>query len=178
MGSETFYIKSLYIQNTIMLFFMGVVVSLLVHSVFRKKLKRVIVFCLWVILVVWFFNSPFFGFSAVSVSPAGIKLNYGVLSFRNDMLALESEWKIESYMAGIRRNRRLYFISIGGRESMRVRGVKERQGLERIGERIDRERDLRAVESSLYRPVRRRAENSHKRPVHLLRAMNPFSEFG
>jgi hypothetical protein len=111
-------------------------------------LKRVVVFCLWVLLILWFFNSPFFGFSAVSVSPSGIKLSYGILSFRNDTLPLDSEWKLESHMAGIRRNKRLYFLSIGGRESMRVRGIKERKGLERIGKSIKREQELCAAENT------------------------------
>jgi hypothetical protein len=120
-----------------MLSSLGVVVSLLIYSVVKKRRKHVVVFSLWVLLVLWFFNSPLFGFSAVSVSPDGIKLNYGILSFRNDLLPLESECKIETYMSGIRRNRRLHFITIGGRQSMKVRGAKDVQLLERIQDYIE-----------------------------------------
>jgi len=138
MDSEIFIIKSLYIQNSIMLTFLCVVVSFLVHSILKKKPKHIVVFSIWLLLVLWFFNSPFFGFSAVSVSPTGIKLNYGILSFRNDLLSIDSEWKVETYMAGIRKNKRLHFISIGGRQSMNVRGVKKLHLLEKIGESIER----------------------------------------
>ena len=120
-----------------MLSFLGIVVSLLVNSIIKTKQKHMVVFSLWVLLVFWFFNSPLFGFSAVSVSPDGIKLNYGILSFRNDLLPVESEWKTETDMAGIRRNKRLHFISIGDRQSMRVRGAKDLELLERIGGSIE-----------------------------------------
>ena len=138
MPSETFVIKSLYVQNTIMLTFLGLILSLLIHSILKKRRRHVVVFSLWVLLLLWFFNSPFFGFSVVSVGTGGIRLNYGILSFRNDVLPLESEWRIETYMGGIKRNKRLYYISIGGRQSMRVRGMKDRLLLERIGEAIER----------------------------------------
>jgi hypothetical protein len=137
MATETHIIKSLYIQNAIMLSFLGVVVSFLIHSLLKKRPKHFVVFCVWLFIVVWFFNSPFFGFSAVAVSPEGIKLNYGVLSFRNDRLPIDSEWEILSHMSGIRRNKKLYYISIGDRESMKVRGTKNLRLLEKIGESIE-----------------------------------------
>jgi len=137
MPSETFVIKSILIQNIIMLSLLGIVVSLLANSIIKKKQKHIVVFALWVLLVFWFFNSPLFGFSAVSVSPQGNKLNYGILSFRNDLLPIESEWKVETYMAGIRRNKRLHFISIGDRQSMKVRGAKDLELLKRIGGSIE-----------------------------------------
>ena len=138
MVTETFVIKSLYIQNTIMLSFFGLVIFLLMHSILKKRQRYIAVFSIWLFLVLWFFNSPFFGFSAVSVSPKGIKISYGILSFRNDLLPLNSEWKIETYMSGIKRNKRLYFISIGGRQSMKVRALREQHMLEKIGKYIER----------------------------------------
>ncbi len=138
MATETHIIKSLYVQNAIMLSFLGVVVSFLVHSLLKKRTKHIVVFCVWLFMVVWFFNSPFFGFSAVAVSPEGIRLNYGVLSFRNDRLPIDSEWEILSHMSGIRRNKKLYYISIGDRESMKVRGAKDFRLLKKIGESIER----------------------------------------
>ncbi len=138
MDKEIFIIKSLYIQNTIMLVFLGVVVALLIHSLLKKRLKHTVVFLIWLFLVIWFFNSPFFGFSAVSVSPEGIKLNYGLLSFRNDLLPFNSEWEVKSYLGGIRKNKRLYFLSIAGRQSMKVKGEGKRRLLQAIGESISR----------------------------------------
>ncbi len=137
MDKELFIIKSLYIQNTIMLVFLGVVGFFFVHSLLKKRPKHIVVFSIWLCLVVWFFNSPFFGFSAVSVGPEGIKVNYGILSFKNDLLPLDSEWKVETYLGGIRRNKRLYFISIAGHQSMKVKGEDKLRLLKSIGEYID-----------------------------------------
>ena len=138
MNTEIFIIKSLYVQNAIMLAFLGITVSFLIYSIFKRKPKHIAAFTIWVFLVLWFFNSPFFGFSVVTVGSQGIKLDYGILSIRNDVLPLDSEWKIETYMSGIRKNKRLYFISIVDRQSMKVRGVKDLRLLEKIGESIER----------------------------------------
>jgi hypothetical protein len=138
MNTEIFIIKSLYVQNAIMLAFLGITVSFLIYSIIKRKPKHIAAFTIWVFLVLWFFNSPFFGFSAVTVGSQGIKLDYGILSIRNDVLPLDSEWKIETYMSGIRRNKRLYFISIADRQSMKVRGAKDLRLLEKIGESIER----------------------------------------
>ena len=121
-----------------MLFILGIVAILFVHSLLKKRKKHVVVFSLWLLLVVWFFNSPFFGFSTVSVSPEGIALNYGVLSFRNDLFPMNSPWEVKKYMSGIRRNKKLYFISIGGHASMKVKGEKKLRLLKGIGEHIKR----------------------------------------
>lgn len=137
MSTEIFAIKSIFVQNAIMLSFLGFVVCLLIHSLFKKRLKHITVFSIWLLLVIWFFNSPFFGFSTVTVGPKGVKLNYGILSFGNDLLPINSEWKVETFMSGIRRNKRLYFISIGGRQSMKVKGQKELHLLQTIGKAIN-----------------------------------------
>ena len=138
MNIETFTIKSIYVQNTIMLCFLGLAISFLLYSLFKKRKKHIVVFSIWVLLVVWFFNSPLFGFSAVSVSTEGIKLNYGILSFRNDLLPIDSKWKVRTYRAGIRKNKKLYFFSVGERQSMKVKGLKDLHLLEKIGESIER----------------------------------------
>ena len=88
----------------------------------------------------WFFNSPFFGFSAVSVSREGIGLNYGILSLRNDLLPLESRWEVINYFGGIRKMERLHFLKIGDRESMKVKGAEALKNLQDIGSAIDRMR--------------------------------------
>ena len=137
MTSETFIIKSLFVQNVIMLLFLGIVASLLVYSLLKMRPKQILVFSIWFVLVIWFFNSRFFGFSAVTVRPEGIKLNYGILSFRNDMLHLNAQWKVETYMSGLRRTKRLYFLSIGDHHSMKVRGQEKFRLLQSVGKSID-----------------------------------------
>jgi hypothetical protein len=138
MDAEIFIIKSLFFQNAMMLISLGAVFFLLIHSIIKKKRKHTAVFTIWVVLVLWFFNSTLFGFSAISVGEEGIRLNYGMLSLRNDLLPLESEWKVETYLSGIRKNKRLYLITIGGRQSMKVKGEENLRQLQSIGESIDR----------------------------------------
>ncbi len=140
MDPEIFIIKSLFIQNAIMLISLGVVFSLLIHAIIKKRRKHAAVFTIWLALVLWFFNSTIFGFSAVSVDQEGIRLSYGILSLRNDLLPLDSEWKVETYLSGIRKNKRLYLITIGGRQSMKVKGADKLRLLQDIGKAIDRVR--------------------------------------
>jgi len=138
MIAQTFIIKSLYVQNMIMLFSLSIVVFLLTRSLLKKKLKHTIVFSVWVLIIFWFFNSPFFGFSVVSISPGGIQLNYGALSFKkNTVLPLDSPWKIETSFSGIRKMKKLYFLKIGDHRSMKVRGVKDFRLLQAIGRAIE-----------------------------------------
>lgn len=120
-----------------MLFVLGVVVFFLVFSLVKKKPKHLIASFLWLIIAVWFFNSPFFGFSAVSVSPEGIRLNYGILSLRNDLLPIDSPWKVETRFSGIRKMKKLYLIRIADRESMKVRRNEGLDLLEKIGGAIE-----------------------------------------
>jgi len=135
---ETFIIKSLIVQNVIMLFSLGIVVFLLVRSLVKKKTKHAIVFSVWVLIVFWFFNSPFFGFSTVYINPGGIKLNYGILSFKkNTVLPIDSPWKIETSFSGIRKIKKLYFLKIGDHRSMKVRGNKDLRFLQAIGRAVD-----------------------------------------
>jgi len=138
MYPETFIIKSLFVQNMIMLFSLGIVVFLLIRSLVKKNVKHTIVFSVWVLIVFWFFNSPFFGFSAVSISPGGIQLNYGILSFKkNTVLPIDSPWKIETSFSGIRKMKKLYFIRISDHKSMKVRGEKDFSLLQAIGRAIE-----------------------------------------
>ncbi len=123
-----------------MLLSMGVLLSILLLSLKKKRQKSVIASLIWIGIMFWFFNSPFFGFSAVSVSREGIRLNYGMLSLRNDLLPLESSWKVEKYWGGIRKMERLHFLWIGDRESMKVSGPEALKNLQDIGAAIDRMR--------------------------------------
>ena len=162
MDSETFIIKSLFVQNAIMLISVGVVFSLLIHAIIKRRRKHMAVFTIWLILVLWFFNSTIFGFSAVSVGQDGIRLRYGILSLRNDLLPLNSEWKVETYLSGIRKTKRLYFIAIGGRQSMKVKGEDKRRLLQNIGESIDRMKasDSTSRKFPVFRPKSRLGDHS------------------
>jgi hypothetical protein len=147
MATEIFIIKSLYIQNAIMLFVLGVVVFFLVYSLVKRKPKHLIASIVWIIITFWFFNSPFFGFSAVSVSPEGIRPNYGVLSLRNDLLPIDSQWKIETRLSGLRKMKKLYLIRIADHESMKVRRNGGLSLLEGIGGAIE---DMKAQKGMDY----------------------------
>ncbi len=137
METETFIIKSIFVQNTIMLLSLGVVLFIFILSLKKKRQKSVVASLIWIGILFWFFNSSFFGFSAVSVNREGIRLNYGVLSLRNDLLPLNSSWKVEQYFGGLRRMKRLHFLRIGNHESMKVRGGPAMKNLEEIGAAID-----------------------------------------
>ena len=141
MSEATFAIKSLYIQNAIMLFSLGVVLSLLLHSIYKRKKRHMVALIIWTFLVLWFFNSPFFGFSVVKVYPKGIHLDYGILSVRNVDLPLQTKWEIKSYLSGIKKLKKLYAIQIGDRISMRVKGLDGYALLKEIGETIDEMRE-------------------------------------
>ena len=138
MVEQTFIIKSLAIQNTIMLFSLGIVLFLLIRSIAKKKAKHTIAFSIWVLIVFWFFNGPFFGFSEVSITPGGIHLKYGILSFtKNTVLPLDSPWKIETSFSGIRKMKKLYYIRIAERKSMKVSGEGDYHLLQTIAGALD-----------------------------------------
>ena len=142
MDTQFFAIKSLAVQNTIMLFALGIVLIFLSYSLFKKKPKHLAASLVWLGIVLWFFNSPFFGFSTVSINRQGIELNYGVLSLKNDLLPIMSPWKIEAVASGLRKMKKVYFIRIGDRESMKVRRGKGLDLLQNIGTAIDKRRAL------------------------------------
>ena len=137
MTTQAFIIKSLFVQNSIMLVSLSAVTFFLVFALVKKKPKHLMASLVWVAIVLWFFNSAYFGFSAVSVGPEGIRLNYGVLSLRNDLLSIDSPWKIETTFSDIRKMKKVYFIRIGDHDSMKVKGSKGRALLEQIGGAIE-----------------------------------------
>ncbi|MBW1682032.1 MAG: hypothetical protein JRJ35_18260 [Deltaproteobacteria bacterium] len=137
MEPRVFEIKSLAVQNAIMLACLGVVVILLIRGAVRKSPRHVMVFSAWTLIILWFFNSPFFGFSAVTVSNRGIGVDYGILSFRNAVLPLTTTWRIETRLSGIKKTRRLYLLVLGDHESMKV-GRGGLSLLKEVGGAIDR----------------------------------------
>ena len=137
MDTQIFIIKSLAVQNSIMLIALGVVLFFIFYSFSKKKSKYLLASLIWLVIVLWFFNSPFFGFSTVSVSREGIDVNYGILSLKNDRLPIMSPWKIETIASGLRRMKKVYLMRIGDRENMKVRRGKGLDLLKDIGAVID-----------------------------------------
>jgi len=124
-----------------MLFALGLVLFFLFYSLIKKKPKHLLASAIWLVIVLWFFNSSFFGFSTVSVSPEGIEVNYGILSWRNDVLPITAHWEIVTTPSGIRRLRKVHIIKIGNHESMKVRSGNDVNFLKNIGAAIDECRD-------------------------------------
>jgi len=137
---KTFAIKSLVVQDTIMVLSLGIVVFFLLRALAKKNIKHGIVFVIWILIILWFFNSPFFGFSQVTVSPDGIQLKYGLLSFRDTVVPIDSRWEIETSLTGLRKMKRVYTIRIGDRRSMRVRWKGGYELLTKIGKAIEEAR--------------------------------------
>jgi hypothetical protein len=140
MEPQTFVIKSLVVQNGIMLFSAGIVLFFLGRAFVKKNATHVAVFLVWLGIVVWFFNSSFFGFSAVTVSGRGIAIDFGILSFRNTVLPLSTPWKIQTTPSGLLKTSKLYFIRLGDYPSMKVKGKKEVELLHRIGDAVEHAR--------------------------------------
>ena len=65
------------------------------------------------------------------------KINELALSFRDDLMPLHSQWKVGTTLSWIRKNKRLYFLSIADRRSMKVKGEAKLRLLQSIGEAIE-----------------------------------------
>ncbi len=139
MEMQTFFIRSVMVQNVIMGMIAAIVVGLLIRFISRRQFKYVVVVGVWGLIALWFFNGPFWGFSAVTVSSGGLKVQYGFLSvFRNSTLPVNSQWKIHKYLGGIRRLKKLYFFRLPGHKSLKVRGRDKIEILKALGSSIDR----------------------------------------
>jgi hypothetical protein len=139
MDAQTFMIRSVTVQNVIMAIICGIIVTVLIRAIRKKKTTHVIAVLIWALIAVWFFNGPFWGFSAVTVSPEGLKLHYGFLSvFRNTTLPVDTDWKIHNYLGGLRRMKKLTYFELAQRQSMKVRGQDKFEILEALGAAIDR----------------------------------------
>jgi len=138
MEKVTFAIKSIAVQNCIMVLALAVVAYFNVAALRKKSPKHILISIIWLAIVLWFFNSPLFGFSRVTVGPQGIKIEYGILSFQNKTVPLDTPWTIESHVSGLRRMKRVYTLKIGTHESMRVKSREELELLKEIGKAIDK----------------------------------------
>jgi len=139
MEAQTFFIRSVMVQNVIMGIIVAIIVGLLIRTIWEKKLNHVILVVIWGLFALWFFNGPLWGFSAVTVSPEGLKVHYGFLSvFQNTILPVDTHWKIRRYLGGIRKLKKLYFFQLSTRQSLKVRGRDKLEVLKALGAAIDR----------------------------------------
>jgi hypothetical protein len=139
MEAQTFFIRSVMVQNTIMGIIAAIIVLLLFRSTLKQRIKHLVAVVIWGLIAIWFFNGPFWGFSAVTVSPEGLEVRYGFLSvFRNTTLPADTHWKIRKYLGGIRKLKNLYFFQLANHQSMKVRGQDKLELLHALGAAIDR----------------------------------------
>ena len=138
MAAEIFFIRSLTIQNVIMGIIAAIIAGLLVRSILQRKSRHTVAVVIWALIALWFFNGPLWGFSAVTVSPDGLKLHYGFLSvFKDASLPPATPWKIRVYMGGIRKIKKLYYLELARHKSLKVRGADRFHTLQSIGTAID-----------------------------------------
>ena len=138
MEGQTFFIRSVTVQNVIMAVVAIIVLGVLIHTIRARNTKHTALVVLWGCIALWFFNGPFWGFSAVTVKPEGLQLHYGFLSvFRNTTLQPDSPWKIRKHLGGIRKLKNLYYFSLPGHQSLKVRGPDKMDILNALGAAID-----------------------------------------
>ncbi|KPK29234.1 MAG: hypothetical protein AMK69_07280 [Nitrospira bacterium SG8_3] len=138
MEPQTFFIRSVMVQNVVMGIIVAIIVGILIRSVRRQKATHVILVMMWGLIALWFFNGPLWGFSAVTVSPEGLEIHYGFLSvFRNTTLPVDTQWKIHRYLGGIRKLKNLYFFELSRHRSLKVRGADKVEVLKALGAAID-----------------------------------------
>lgn len=138
MEAQTFFIRSVAVQNVIMGIVVAIIAVLLIRSLRKQKLNHAILVVIWGMFALWFFNGPLWGFSAVTVGPEGLKVHYGFLSvFRNTTLPVNTHWKIRRYLGGIRKLKKLYFFELRDHQSLKVRGKDKLEVMEALGAAID-----------------------------------------
>jgi hypothetical protein len=150
---QTFFIRSVIVQNVIMGTIVAIVATLLIRALWKQNVKQLIAVAVWGLIAFWFFNGPFWGFSAVTVSPEGLRVHYGFLSvLRNATLQADTHWKIRKYLGGIRKLKNLYYFELGDHQSLKVRGQQKLEVLKALGAAIDH-LNGRPMGSLVERPV-------------------------
>lgn len=135
MIEQNLVIKALYVQNGLMITIFGVIFFLILLGIWKKNFRFVGICSLWIVLFFWFFNSQFWGFSALTLKDERIYLRYGLCSiFKNKSVSTQIRPKIESDFSGFPQYKHLYFLVIGNYKSMGV----EKENKEVLEEIIDR----------------------------------------
>jgi hypothetical protein len=153
MEAQTFFIRSVMAQNVIMGVIVAIIVTVLIRFLWRRQTKYTVVTLIWTCIAVWFFNGPFWGFSAVTVGPSGLQIHYGFLSvFRNTTMPVDTHWKIRKYLGGIRKLKNLYYFQLKDHQSLKVRGAEKIELLQALGAAID-EINGRKMGKMIERPI-------------------------
>jgi carbon starvation protein CstA len=153
METQTFFIRSVMVQNIIMGIIVAIIVGVFIRCIRRGQTKYTTAVVIWAVIAFWFFNGPFWGFSAVTVSPEGLKVHYGFLSvYRNKTLPVDTHWKIRKYLGGIRKLKNLYFFELADHQSLKVRGRDKIEVMQALGAAIDH-LNGRPMGSLVERPV-------------------------
>ena len=153
MEAQTFFIRSVMVQNVIMGIILAIIVGVLTRCILRRQTKYTVAVVIWAVIAVWFFNGPLWGFSAVTVSPEGLKIHYGFLSlYRNTILPVDTPWEIRKYLGGIRKLKNLYFFQLADHRSLKIRGQDKMEILQALGAAIDRVNG-RPMGKMIERPV-------------------------
>jgi len=141
------------VQNSIMTLVVLLLVGLLAWGALRRNLRHILAVVAWTLIALWFFNSPLWGFSAVTVGSDGLQLHYGFLSvFRNTRLPPDTPWKIHAYLGDLRKTKKLYFFQVAEHRSLKIRGADQLETLQAIGTAIDRLND-RPMGGMEQRPI-------------------------
>ena len=139
MDPQTFFIRSVTVQNVIMAIIVAIIAGVLIRCLWKLQGKNTIAVFIWAMIALWFFNGPLWGFSAVTVSPQGLQIQYGFLSvFKNTTLPLDTHWKICRYLGGIRKLKNLYYFQLMNHKSLKVRGADKLEMLQALGAAIDK----------------------------------------
>ena len=139
MEAQNFFIRSVMVQNVIMGIILAIIAGILIRCILRRQAQYTILVVIWAGIAFWFFNGPFWGFSAVTVSPEGLKVHYGFLSvYRNTTLPVDTHWKICKYLGGIRKLKNLCYFQLANHQSLKVRGPGKVETLKALGAAIDR----------------------------------------
>jgi hypothetical protein len=138
MEPQTFFIRSVMVQNVIMGIIAAIIIAVLVRSIRQRQSKYIVAVVIWAAIALWFFNGPFWGFSAVTVSPQGLEIQYGFLSvFLNTTLPVDTKWRIMKYLGGIRKLKNLYYFQLAHHKSLKIRGAEKLEVLKALGTAID-----------------------------------------
>lgn len=138
MVAELFVIRSVSVQNVIMGVAIAIAIGFLVYFIMQRKSRHALAATAWLAIVLWFFNSPLWGFSAVTVSINGLRIDYGFLSIaKNSVLPLDTQWKIRVYMGGTRRLEKLYYIQLANHLSLKVSDNDRLAVMKSLGAAID-----------------------------------------
>jgi hypothetical protein len=127
------------VQNVIMAIIVAIIAGVLIRCLWKLQGKNTIAVLIWAMIALWFFNGPLWGFSAVTVSPQGLQIQYGFLSvFKNTTLPVDTHWKICRYLGGIRKLKNLYYFQLMNHKSLKVRGADKLEMLQALGAAIDK----------------------------------------